>query len=78
MTALHAHREEGSAYQSAVSQASLSELLRVQQLSLKAHPKVTSVCFLQHCIKSLSQHQVCVLNPQQVLRGCVEQAVPIT
>lgn len=70
--------ERGSAYQSAVSQARLSELLRVQQLGLKAPSKVTSVCLLQHCVKSLSQHQVCVLNPQQVLRRRVEQAVPIT
>lgn len=67
-----------SSYRGGVSKSSLGELLGLEQLGLEASFKDASVCLFQNTVESLAKHQVCVLNPQHVLRGRVEQTVSVS
>ena len=67
-----------SSYHGGVSESGLSELLRLEQLCLETGPKDTSVCLFQYTMEGFPKHQVCVLNAQHVLRGCMEQTIPIS
>lgn len=67
-----------SSYHGGVSKSSLGELLGPQQLCLEAGSKDTSVRLFQNTMEGFPKHQVCVLNAQHVLRGRMEQTVPIS
>lgn len=67
-----------SGYRGGVSEASLRELLRLQQLRLEASPEDARVRLLQNSVQGFPQHQVRVLDAQHVLRGRMEQTVAIT
>lgn len=70
--------ESLSSYHGGVSESSLGELLGLKQLCLESSSKDTSVCLFQNTMEGFPKHQVCVLNAQHVLRGRVEQTIPIS
>lgn len=67
-----------SSYHGGVSESGLGELLGLEEFCLEASSKDASVCLFQNTMEGFPKHQVCVLNAQHVLRGRVEQTVPIS
>lgn len=67
-----------NSYHGGVSESSLGELLRLEQLCLEASFEDARVSFFQNTMESFPKNQVCVLNTQHVLRGCMKQTVPIS
>lgn len=65
-------------YHCGVSESSLGELLRLEQLCLEASSKDTGVRLFQNTMEGFPKHKVCVLNTQHVLRGRMKQTVPIS
>lgn len=67
-----------TSYHGGISESGLGELLGLEQLCLEASFEDARVSFFQNTVESFPKNQVCVLNTQHVLRGCMKQTVPIS